>query len=167
MEVVQLLGSRGSWQHQIHGGASGRGHRRYCTIRSFLASGNFPLVRTRHGGGAAAWITGYLTVPDVRGSQQPQAQEIRHLETFSSLWQLAFKGLPWLVLFWCLAQQVLKDPTGWVPSLLLSAAGTQRALLARVFIAQHVRHSKDHFLWGFSLLISFPVCKWGERERLQ
>ena len=124
-------------------------------------------MRTRHGGGAAAWITGYLVVPDVRGSQQPQAQEIRHLETSSSLWQLAFKGFPWLVLFWRLAQQVLKDPIDWGPSLLLNAAGTQRALLARVFIAQHVRHSKDHFLWGFSLLISCPVCEWGESERLQ
>ena len=166
MEVVQLLGSQGSWQYQIHGGASGHRHRRYGTIRSFLASGNSPLVRTRHEGGAAAWITGYLAVPDVRGSQQPQAQEIRHLETSSSLWQLAFKGFPWLVLFWRLAQQVLKDPTDWGPSLLLSAAGTQRALLARVFVAHHVRHSKDHSLWGFSLLISCPVHECGESERL-
>ena len=157
MEVMQLLGSRGSWQHQIHGGASSHGRRGCGTIRSFLASGSSPLVRTTPGGGAAAWITGLLAVPDVQGSQQPEAQETGHLETFSSLWQCS-EGIPgWAfsgawhgrcsqtllagVLPCCLVQQALTGPF-WPGSLLLSTSGTQRTTL-----------------YGFSLLISCPVWR--------
>ena len=33
------------------------------------------------------------------------------LEDFSSLWQQALKGLLWLVLFYCMAQQALTGQT--------------------------------------------------------
>lgn len=71
----------------------------------------------------------------------------RLLETFSSLWQLVVKGLPWLVLLWCLVQQALKGPS-WLGSL---------------SIAQCVRHSKGHYLWGLSPSAA-SISMWGERE---
>ena len=70
----------------------------------------------------------------------------RLLEPFSSLWKLAFKGLPWLVLLWCLVQQAFKGPS-WLGSL---------------SIAQCVRHSKGHHLWGLSPSAA-SISMWGER----
>ena len=35
------------------------------------------------------------------------------VESFSSFWQLTFKGPPWLVLLCCLEQQVLRGLPGW------------------------------------------------------
>ena len=73
------------------------------------------------------------------------------LQSFLSLWKLVIRGLVWLVLLCCLAHSCtyrtpqfefffvswhvrhLKGHPGWGPSQLLSASGTFRAILARVF----------------------------------
>ena len=49
------------------------------------------------------------------------------LVSSSSLWQLAFKGPPWLILLCCLAQQVLK----WPHSLESFSAGQLLVLVCR------------------------------------
>ena len=64
--------------------------------------------RTRCGGGMAAWIAGTLAAPG-----EPEATSTGHMALlgfFSSLWELTFKGLPWLILLYCSAHQALKGP---------------------------------------------------------
>ena len=64
------------------------------------------------------------------------------LESFSSLWQLAFKGPPLLVLLCCVVQQAFKD---------LPVAGVLLYCL------------KGHHLWGLYWSVSC-TGSWGERE---
>ena len=88
------------------------------------------------------------------------------LQSFSSLWQLAFKRPLWLVLFCYLAWQAFKGPT-WLRS--FSVAWSIRklmppptpTLLGNFSIAWHVKHLKGHSLWGLSLLVSAGM--WGDR----
>ena len=60
--------------------------------------------------------------------------------SLSSLWQMALKGLPWLVLLCYLVHQALKEPP-WLRSFC---------------IAQHIRHLNGHPGYGSSLLINCP-----------
>ena len=60
----------------------------------------------------AAWIAGTLAAPG-----KPEATSTGHmalLEFFSSLWELTFKGLPWLILLYCSVHQAFKG----LPSLM-------------------------------------------------
>ena len=69
------------------------------------------------------------------------------LESFSSLWQLAFIGFPWQVLLSCRVQQVLKGAP-WPKSF---------------SIALHIRHAYSHPLWSLSVLISCWCWHMGKR----
>ena len=73
-----------------------------------------------------------------------------HIGFVASLWQLALKGPPWLVLFYCPVQQALKGQP-WLESF---------------SIAWCIRGSKCHLNWVFSLLVSY-WCQHVESERLQ
>ena len=56
----------------------------------------------------AAWIAGTLKAPG-----KPEATGVGHMALsgfFSSLWELTFKGLPWLILLYCSVHQALKGP---------------------------------------------------------
>ena len=56
----------------------------------------------------AAWIAGTLAAPG-----EPEATSRGHMALlgfFSSLWELTFKGLPWLILLYCSVHQALKGP---------------------------------------------------------
>lgn len=66
-------------------------------------------VRTECGAGAIAWIMGTLGVPGIQGSQRRGRRRYCAIRIFSSLWKLAFKGPPWLVLLYFLEHQALKS----------------------------------------------------------
>ena len=56
----------------------------------------------------AAWIAGTLAAPG-----EPEATntgDLELLESCSRLWQLAFKGSPFLILLYCSVHQALKGP---------------------------------------------------------
>ena len=57
-------------------------HRRYDTIRVFLAYGIFAPVGIKHGDGTATWIAGTLVVPGVQGKWWLWAEEIQHFRIF-------------------------------------------------------------------------------------
>lgn len=110
---------------------------------------NFPSEDQHVGGSSGLDHRGYLTVPDVQpAATGPGDKALRDLFSFGSL---AFKGLPWLVLFssawhsrcsktllagvllYCSVQQASKGPF-WPWSLLLNTSGTQRTTLCGVFL---------------------------------
>ena len=57
-------------------------HRRYDTIRVFLAYGIFAPVGIKHGDGIATWIAGTLAVPGVQGRWWLWAEEIQNFRIF-------------------------------------------------------------------------------------
>lgn len=73
------------------------------------------------------------------------AEDQALLESFSSLWHLAFKGPHWLVLLHCLACQVLKGHP-WLGSF---------------SIAWLISHSKGCPLWSLSLFVGCWPCHVG------
>ena len=66
-------------------------------------------VRTGHGGGRAAWIMGTLVARSAQGSRWPWARKYGSTRVLSSLWRLALKGPPWLVLLY----YVSASPSMW------------------------------------------------------
>jgi len=74
-----------------------------------LASGSCAPMGIEHGGGTAAWIMRTLAASSVQEYWWPHGG-MAILESCSGLWQLVFKGPPWLVLLCCLVQQTLKRP---------------------------------------------------------
>jgi len=84
-------------------------------------------VKIEHGSDAFASIAGTLGGTKCVGMLAVSAREAMVLlQSFSSLWQLAFKRPLWLVLFCYLACQALKGPT-WLRS--FSVAWSIRKLM--------------------------------------
>ena len=117
LEVPGVQGSRWPWAHEISTPL------RVCVFLFFFFPSLWQLYPSED------WVWRWPSCLDLkepgctRCIGKPAATGAGYevlLEPFSSLWQLVFKGLPWLVLLWCLVQQALKGPHLW--GLPLSAA---------------------------------------------
>ena len=89
MEVLQLLGSQGFWQHQVLRGVGGQGSRRYSALEGH-GSQYWPICSS-----LLAWRTPSLTEkpgrPQSQGrreSDTTQATLCTQVQDFVCLWQL-------------------------------------------------------------------------------
>ena len=76
MEVMQLLGSWGPGQCQVHRELVAIVTGGMVILGLFLASISFAPVRIQRGGGTATWIVGTLAGPSVQGHRLPQPWEL-------------------------------------------------------------------------------------------